>query len=352
MKKLRLILMAGLAVTFLFAVSQCSEDDPVTLYSISGKVTYPDFNGATADAAGAVIYLAQGTEATTAYEWATIADGSGNYTFKDLQPGDYWMWAVYDTKNTNVPEARVDRAIFTGEGATMTLSANATQNVALTSLGQDDAMTVNTMDGGDWGSDISHSNVDFEFPYDKQEGEDAYNATYTGRLTGFDIGVKFDPNDLGSSSITAEVDMLSVNTSSPGGRDPLWTTDANDDVVLWQDVDGNYDLGCISGYYAIDSPDDPDRTATFTSSSIEEYADGYVAKGTMKFAGNEGTVNLFFKFLPGFQAPNRQQVLTQYSSFEGFFDFAAKDVFGVESSHVQDADVTVRISYQVTKALE
>ena len=63
-------------------------------------------------------------------------------------------------------------------------------------------------------------------------------------------------------------------------------------------------------------------------------------------------LDLFFKFLPGFQGTNRSGVLTQYSSFEGFFDFAAKSVFGVESSHVQDADVTVRISYQVTKALE
>jgi polyisoprenoid-binding protein YceI len=269
-----------------------------------------------------------------------VADINGNYTFKNLLPGTYSVWAAFDDHNTNVP-ARVDRVYFTSEGALVTITAeNQTADFAMISMGQSDAVAVNTIDG-DWNQDHSHSNVDFEFPYD---GE---NATYTGRFNAFEFGVNFDPANLAGSLLTASIDVLSVNTGSPGGRDALYTAEG----AFWQDTDGSYDLGCISGTFGVSDPDDATRYATFESETIVVYVDGYLATGPMTFNGVTSNIQFFFKYFPGFQAENRAGVLTQFSSFEGYFEFAALDVFGIESSHVLDSNVTVRISDQVNKPI-
>jgi polyisoprenoid-binding protein YceI len=348
MKKFRFIMMASLAVIFLFAVSHCSEDDPVTLYSISGKVTYPDFNGSNADAGGAVVYLGE-TAGSMTFVASAITASNGTYTLKDLQPNKtYYVWATYDSKNTNLPEARVDRVIFTGDQVEVLLDGNKTADIALGNSGQDNALAISTADGGNYRADLTHSMLDFEFDYDKQTGTDDYNAKFTGKFGSFGVEVDFDPAALGSSSITADVDLLSVYTRTPGGRDPLY----NSDGTFWQDPNTqDYDLGCISTTFGVvsaqsDTPPaegDAKRTATFTSSSIEEYGDGYLAKGTLTFAGSTSSVNLFFKFFPGFVNDSG----ARYASFEGFFTFKALADHGIESSHVNDAEVQVNIFFQV-----
>ena len=61
---------------------------------------------------------------------------------------------------------------------------------------------------------------------------------------------------------------------------------------------------------------------------------------------------MFFKFYPGFEGTNRNGDPILYSSFQGTFDFAAFQVFGVDSGHIGESnDVTIDVSYQVTKAL-
>lgn len=341
MKTIKTLSLFTLAIMVSIFLVKCNDDDSVTLYDVTGKVTYPDFSGSATDAAGAIVYLGT-TEGSMAYEASALADANGNYKFANLTAGDYFIWANYDTKNRNLENARVASTLFISAQNPVAVSAASTLNVELVSMGQEEAEAVNTYEGGDWNSDLSHSNVDFEFPYD------ADNATYTGRFAEFEFAANFDPANLGSSEITGTIDVLSIKTNSPGGRDALY----NADGTFWQDPETDeYDLGCVSGTFGVSSPEDDTRYATFTSSSIEAYGDGYLAKGNMNFNGSTSNINFFFKFIPGFTGTNRQGVETQFSSFEGFFDFAALADFGIESSHVQEEDVTVRISYQVTKPL-
>lgn len=336
---------AQLAI-LLFAVIlfvRCTDDPatPTTNYTISGTITYPDFNGSTAPANGAIVYLKyDATEATATYDEVTVADASGKYTFTEVANGSYFVFANFDTDNTN--NGRMAGAVFGGEGGIISIEGtDAVADIALASVGQADAVAVNTYEGGTWSQDWNHSVVGFEFPYDES------NAPYTGRFKSKEIYVDFDPFSLGTSKIEATIDLLTINTDSPGGRDPLYNSDGS----LWQDVDLTYKLGCIARTFGISLPTDATRNATFTSTTIAEYGDGYLATGPMVFNGNTKDVSMFFKFVPGFVGENRAGAPTQFSSFHGTFDFAALNDFQIESGHVKEADVTVEISFQVTKTL-
>jgi polyisoprenoid-binding protein YceI len=343
MKTMKFI--ASLAAVVMVAVLfvRCTEDaaTPIVNYSITGTITYPNFSGSSTPAAGAVVYLVKdATEPTANYDVATITDGTGTYSFKELPSGTYFVFANYDTENTNNVGGRMVGIYFTGEGATVELAdANATQDIALTSIGQADALSVNTYEGGSWLQDWNHSVVGFEFPYDEQ------NAPYTGRFKSKEIYVDFNPADLGNSKIEATIDLLTINTDSPGGRDPKY----NADGTLWQDPDTQaYKLGCIAGSFGVPDPEADTRLATFTSTSIVAYGNGYLATGPMVFNGVSSDVQMFFQFIPGFDNADKG---FRYSSFQGTFEFAALDVFGIESGHVGDAMVTVTSSFQVKKAL-
>ena len=337
---LSLLLLSGLFIS-------CNEEttpEPITLYKISGNVTYPNFSGTATPADGAVVYLSlDGTSTPVA---STVANAAGDYVFTSLENGTYTVWANYDTENTNNPGGRMMGVIFMGEGADVTIAdADAAQNIALTSAGQAEAVSVNTYEGGDYNQDLNHSIVRFEFPYDEE------NAPYNGQFRSRDIKVDFNPSDLAGSRIEASIDLLTVNTDSPGGRDPQWTRDEQGAQVLWTDATGAYKLGCISGTFGIPNPEDANRYATFTSTSIEEYGNGYLATGDMTFNGVTSDVYVFFQFMPGFDGTDRSGNPVRYSSFQASFDFAAKAVYGIESGHVGDADVTVHASFQVTKPL-
>ena len=342
MKNANLItkLAAVIMVAILFV--RCSEDTPAPVnYTISGNVTYPDFNGTATAADGAVVYVSiDGSANPTA---TTVANTSGDYVFAELPNGTYTVWANFDNQNTNNAGGRMMNVMFMGEGVEVVLAdANATQNIALASAGQQEAVSVNTNEGGDWNQDWNHSVVRFEFPYDQE------NAPYSGQFKTKEIYVNFNPSDLANSTISAEIDLLTIYTDSPGGRDPLY----NSDGTFYQDpADDSYKLGCISGTFGVSSPDDTDRYATFESTSIEAYGDGYLATGPMVFNGVTSDVHVFFQYIPGFDGTNRGGDPTRFSSFQASFDFAAKAVYGIESGHVLDADVTVHASFQITKAL-
>ena len=158
----------------------------------------------------------------------------------------------------------------------------------------------------------------------------------------------FNPSDLGSSVISAKIDLLTIYTDSHGGRDPLYNSDGS----FWQDpADDSYKLGCISGTFGVTAIDDADRYSTFTSTTITAYGDGYLATGPMVFNGVTSDVDVFFQYIPGFDGTNRSGDPVRFSSFQASFEFAALDVYGIESGHVGGNDVTVNASFQITKAL-
>lgn len=337
MKTIKLFLtitLIGLGGLFF---TQCSDDDPTptAMYSISGTATYPEFTGNAVVAPGAVLYLqVEGTGASTNYDMSAIADGSGNYSFGNLLPGSYFIFASYNSNNTNVPNGRYDDMLFyTGTGYTVeVINTDVTQAIALETVAETGTVSFNTnlYDGTtnpyETRFDGTHSNIVFGFPFD------AGNAEFIGQFTGFDVDVKFNQANLSSSAITATIDLTTVDTGQPGR-----------------------DTGCIQESFAVVDdlgvPTGNDE-ATFTSTSIEKYGNGYLAKGNMTFHGNTDNVNLFFTYEPGFEATNSSDVTTEYSSFKGTFEFAALDAFGIESSHVLDATVTVYVSIQLRRTIE
>lgn len=334
-----------LVVVLSVLLVRCGDDTiveaPDVLFNVSGTVTYLNFAGTSQSASGAVIYLVKNATAASAdYDLSAIADATGAYTFENLAVGDYYMFANFNTSNTN---ARVEGINFdSGDGFLFSVvDANITQDIVLSSTGQTTTMTVDTRENGDWNFDFTHSNIDFEFPYDEN------NASYSGRFNDFTMEVFFDPANLTTGSIEASIDLLSVNTSSPGGRDSFF----DDALTAW-------DYGCLASTFGVSIdgvtllPDEATRYATFSATGFEAYGDGYKATGTFTFNGMNHQETLFFRFIEGFEALNRQDVLTRFSSFEGKLDFNALTDYGIESSHLGGETVSVYISNQVTKAVQ
>ncbi|MDH5366440.1 MAG: YceI family protein [Cyclobacteriaceae bacterium] len=349
MKTIKLIfsiLLVGMVGLFF---TQCSEDNvqPTVLYSISGTVTYPDFSGTATSAAGATVFLqVDGDGTSTIYDMSAVADASGNYTFANLLPGSYFVWATYNTNNTNA-SGRYDDIIFTGAGVVVEVVAtDVTQAFALASAAETGTVSFDTnlYDGttnpNETRFDGAHSSVVFGFPY--KAGTDEF----IGQFTGFDIGVKFDQANLSASAITATIDLTTVDTGQ-SGRDSKGKCIGSTFGIEYDPADtladGSFDPAAI--------PLDGTDLATFTSRSIEKYGNGYLAKGDMVFNGNTATVNLFFTYEPGFSSTNSSNVTTEYSSFKGTMEFAALSAFGIDSSNIGDSAVTVYVSVQLRKTL-
>lgn len=306
------------------------------VYSISGNITYPDFSGSDVAAPGAVVFLqVDGTGASTDYDMSAVADASGNYSFTNLLPGNYFVWASYNTNNTNL-NGRYDDITFTGEGVAIeVVAADVTQAMALATATETGSVLINTVDQS-WNFDGSHSSVVFGFPYDIE------NSEFIGQFTGFNIGIVFDQTNLAASEITATIDLTTVDTGQPG-RDALGKCIGSTLGVVLDPAD-TLDDGSIN---PATIPLNSTGVTTFTSTSIEKYGNGYLAKGNMVFMGSTVAVNLFFTYIAGFEAPNRSDVLTRYSSFKGTMEFAALDGFGLDSGHIGGNNVTVYVSAQV-----
>ena len=126
MKTIKLIAIGILAVLAI-TISSCSKDAGFDgNSSISGKIT----NSAGASVSGAVVSIAFGATAPTAtYNYSTVSDTSGNYSFHDLQKGSYYVGATY----TNYVDQGQSFTLTTG-GAVVNLGANksaATVNLTL-----------------------------------------------------------------------------------------------------------------------------------------------------------------------------------------------------------------------------
>ena len=363
MKKFRLILSLTVLFTFLFVVRCSKSSDPAPLVSISGQVTYTDLTGATANAAGAVVYLAKSSTSTTNYDQSTIAGADGSYTFPNLSAGSYYLNSVYQTDNKNL-NARLDGVKFTtASGYQVTLaSTNATQDMGLVSAGQTGTEVVQVSyqwdpasgtsgaytNTGAWTFDNIHSPVQFQTPYEGAEADFKGSFIQTAALS-----INFDAANLASSSIVASVDLLSVNTGTPGGRDAMLTTAGGTFQNAATFVKGK--LGCIATTFGIAADDaaadpnvvstDVDRYATFTSTSIEKYGDGYIAKGNLKFHMVTMPVVLMFKYITPVTISTKK-----YVSFEGKMTLKAKTDFGITATNIGADLMTIYITVNLNKA--
>ena len=126
MKTIKLIAIGILAVLAI-TISSCSKEAGFDGNStISGKVT----NAAGAAVSGAVVSIKFGATApSTTYDYSTVSDASGNYSFNSLQKGDYYVGASY----TNYVDQGQNFVLTTG-GAVVKLGGNksaATVNLVL-----------------------------------------------------------------------------------------------------------------------------------------------------------------------------------------------------------------------------
>jgi polyisoprenoid-binding protein YceI len=104
-------------------------------------------------------------------------------------------------------------------------------------------------------------------------------------------------------------------------------------------------LGCIMGTFGITADagtitpnitlTGTNRYATFTSTGITAYGDGYVAKGNLTFHGATVPVSIIFKYITPYVntsvTPNKT-----YIGFEGKLVMNAKTDFAISSSSVGD----------------
>ena len=368
MKKFKLVL-ALTSLLILVTVIRCSKsNDAAPLVGISGKVTYSDMNGTTQNAAGAVVYLAKSTTATTTYSQSTIAGSDGSYSFSNLPAAGYFINAVFNTDNKNT-SARIDGVKFTTENGYLVTLANKalTQDISLISVGQSTAQNVvvsyqydsTANDGaggytntGAWTLDMVHSPITFSFPFFGQEAD--FGGSF---LVCNKVKLNINTASLSTSSILAWVDLASINTGTPGGRDNLPYTTSNTYSMITPSTMFSK-LGCISNTFGIladsaagykhTSLTSSTRLAKFVSTSISTYGDGYVALGNLTFHSVTKPVSMIFNFTQtyptgasGFPANKT------YLGIQGKMVLNAQGDFGITSSDVGSSPVTVYVTLNV-----
>jgi hypothetical protein len=116
MRAIKLISMGILAI-LVVTISSCSKDAGFGGNStITGKVT----NSSGTAVTGAIVSINFGATApTTTFNYSTVTDANGNYSFNDLEQGNYYVSASY-TVNVDQGQSFV---LETG-GATVKLGGN------------------------------------------------------------------------------------------------------------------------------------------------------------------------------------------------------------------------------------
>lgn len=363
MKTLKFFSTLLLLFAFLL-FTKCSEDETVVtpLSTLSGKVTFTNASGVAANASGAIVSLEDVTASTTV---STVADNLGDFRFDNLAAGSYNLSGSYYSENKNVA-GRLDGLTFaTATDVTVEIvSADVSQNLTLVSVGQSGAAFealsaayswtgsayANT---GAWIFDNVHSSVVFEFAY---RGNEADFTGSFGQTSKFNVSV--DPANLAAASIDVEIDLASINTRTPGGRDNRTTVADN---PPFNPLTMFTELGCIAGTFGITADNatpsegtpqpitlNAKRYAKFTSTSVSKYGDGYVAKGNLVFNGVTKATELWFKMVPAWTDPSNNR---KYSGFEGKLLMKAKADFAITSSNINDAVVKIFISTVLYKQL-
>ncbi len=353
-----------LAIIIGFILTQCKDDENTATkyFKLTGKVSLPD--NTVAD--GAIVMISSLPNAGNVVA-KTITDESGNYSFIGLANGTYYLNARYEPSNNNNLK-NAGTVILTGVEIEVAVDADKTADIVIT--GAVSGGTAN-FSLTDWVWDNTHSTIGFEFPFD------AVNAVFTGQFAraGFDI-LEFDEANPSATKIKAWVDITSVETGAPSGvcghgRDGitgciqgtfgLELTVADTVDVYCEDGTLNtsfpnttladYDLwgdGSATTYQKQSAIIGSSGVATFEATEVSAYGTGYKATGDFTFAGTTKSVDMYFSYLEGYTKDDQTKA---YVSFFGWFKFAAEADFGITSSHIGDADVTVNLSIQFNKNL-
>ncbi|MFY0673239.1 MAG: hypothetical protein JXQ87_07535 [Bacteroidia bacterium] len=345
--KLFKIFMPVLALIGIVGLTQCSTEVDYDSDSIAGVVKLN-----TGDIAnGAIVYLSTEPNAANVV-FSSVAGTNGAFSFAGLTAGTYYLSAKYNSANQNNANKRPSFNFTTGADVDVEFDGSTvTQDLELIGNVENGNAIVDMEDG--WVFDNTHTNVNFEFDYD------AENASFKGLFgeVGFDA-FKFDEAAPANTVIDAWVYLPSVETGSPTlapnghGRDDINGCLMGTFGVEPREADTLTDG---SGYYREDAATTEDHTgsgyARLTSKSVMAYGDGFMATCDILFRGQTSEVKMYFKYIEGFEAESRSGDPTQFSSFEGFFDFAPKADHGAESGHLLDEIVTVDLGIQWTKKL-
>ena len=350
MKKSIVTLLATISVIVLIVMNcskKSSDNNSGTKVSkISGTVT------GQVTPAGAIVALSTQPNATKVID-RVVADSTGKYSFSGLSDGTYYLSGKYNTDNANLKSSGIT---FTTDGdVTVAVSgADVTQDIALVSNGSTGTDIIEYAATGKWNLDETHSRVGFEFPFD------SVNATFNGHFTNFGINsFLFNQATPSSSHMDIWVDITSAETGAPtsidtvhktavGGRDGLNGCISHTFGVVYALADTFF-----KGYYRptsviVSGNLVTSAKASFVSTSVSAYGDGYVANGNLTFHGITKAVSLYFHYIKGY-AVTANGKTTNYSSFSGFFDMKAKVDFGVISTHVKGNPVHVITNLQFNK---
>lgn len=370
MKKMNVyrIMSITMMVALMFSLTYCKKETEtqtvtVTVHdtlkgkAISGLVTYPDYTGTAAQAKGAVINLYVGSSVSGSPVATTFADANGSYSLPYLLPGSYFLTAKYNTENTNYRYVNGVNFI-TDPGYAITMgSSNITQNIELVNQAAVGTLKIalDTITANQSYRKVSweiHSKLDFAFP-DHEGG-----AILPGGFNVFEVTeFVFNEADPSAIKIDGYVLLSSVNTFEPV-RDALAG-------------------GCVRKTLCVDTLDEftavPETdTATFRSTSVEKYGDGYLAHGILKsfykhptggiypadttlgFTGPfnamiEKPVDMYFVY----EGKTKWMAGANYNwafIFEGQFKFNPKADYYISSSHIGAGDVTVNLHVQMKGA--
>ncbi|MBN2350067.1 MAG: YceI family protein [Bacteroidales bacterium] len=365
--KMNIFKLSFLLLAVAFTITQCDKSSDTTKVSGIDGIALLD-NSDPAD--GAVVVLSSEPNASQIVN-QVVAGVDGSFSFAGVDNGTYYLSARYNTENQNNLKSTGFNFTTASEIEVTVDGDDVTQNLELVSNVSTGDGVVDITDG--WVYDDTHSTIEFEFPYD------AFNAVFTGHFAraGFDV-LSFDQANPTSTTIKAWVDVTSVETGAPSpagghGRDGITGCIAGSfgvdldpaDTVSNYSMDGteytnwpnenlvDYDLWGTgvetTTYQKQNSIIESTGVATFESTSVSVFGDGYVAVGNFSFAGETHPVNLYFHYIEGYVNNDNTKV---YSSFFGWFKFAALADFGISSGHVGSSDVTVKLSAQFNKTLE
>lgn len=361
-KTLKIVSLSAMVIMAALILTQCKKDD-TKVGKVSGIVSMED--GTLAN--GAIVTLSSGANGTDVIT-RVVADEAGVYAIPGVNSGTYYVNARWEPSNTNNLEKSAGTVILSGVEQEVSVDGEKIVDIVLSGSLSGGSVV---FDAEEWNWDNTHSTIGFEFPYD------AFNAVFSGHFASVGIDeLIFDEANPENSSIKAWVDVTSVETGAASppcarGRDGITGCIGGSFGVDLDQAD-TVDASCVDGSVVTDWPNEEPveidlwgdgspttymrqsavigktGVATFKSTSIKAYGTGYIATGEFSFAGTTSTVNLYFNYLEGYLKENDDSGV-QYSSFYGWFKFAALADHGVSSSHIGDADVTVKLSVQFNK---
>jgi hypothetical protein len=258
--------------------------------TLSGYASYPNYTGGQVAAKGGVVYLYLGTSKSGPIGASAIIDASGNYTLPFLIPGNYFIWALYNTTNTNAGRDINGINFQTDPGYTITMgSSNVIQNLALVSYTTPGALkiAIDTINANQTFRKVAfeaHSKLNFSFQ------DKALNTTVAGGFNTFTMEkFAFDEANPNNIVIQGYTLLSGVNTFEPA-RDAVGMSGSGTNNLPNFQATGcthltlhNYVDSALFYANALDTcimlPETD--TVRFVASSVKKYGDGYLATGTL-----------------------------------------------------------------------